>query len=271
MALKFCSLASGSSGNSYLIFTEKTKVLLDAGLTGKYIIQGLGECGLQVEELDAIFLTHEHSDHVKSVSVIQKKSQGATVYASKGTIHAILGSRLPSAWAHEAKIISHGQGNIAVGDISVTPFRLSHDAREPLGYTFEHKGRRISVVTDTGFISEEIFREIKEADLLVLEANHEKNMLLYGPYPYNLKMRILGEEGHISNEDAANCLARVIYERENSRPPMVAFAHLSGENNTPEMVKLTVENILFDSGYIRGKDYEMNILSRDEISPIFHL
>ena len=271
MSLKFCSLASGSSGNSYLVFTEKTKILLDAGTTGKYIIGELEECGVRPGELDAIFLTHEHYDHVKSVSMIQKKSEGATVYASQGTLHAILRSSLPSGWIKDAEVVSAEDEGIKVGDIQVTPFNLSHDADEPLGYAFFRKGKRIAVVTDTGFISEEIFREIREADLLVLEANHEPNMLLAGSYPYNLKQRILSKHGHISNDDAANCLVRILMERDNPNPPTVAFAHLSNENNSPEMVRITIENILFESNFYEGKDYKMNILSREERSPLFIL
>ena len=157
-----------------------------------------------------------------------------------------------------------GGEDFMVGDIRVIPFNVSHDTAEPVAYAFEKGGRKAAVVTDTGFVSDEIFENIKDADLLVLEANHERNILLYSRYPYPVKHRILSDLGHLSNEAAAECLIRILTELGGSKIPRVLLAHLSKENNTPQQAMITVRNLLEEEGFFIGKDLELEVVDREE-------
>lgn len=265
MALAICTFASGSSGNSYLVETDNTVLLVDAGITGKRIKAGLASRGLTPADIDGILITHEHTDHVKSVKMMAKEACNASVWSSPGTLMAIENK----VASEKLRAFSCEDGPFHIGDIEVHPFRLSHDAAEPVGYSFVYGGKRAAIVTDTGCVTESIFSEIVNADLLVLEANHEKNVLLMGGYPYSLKQRILGDKGHISNDQTADCMIRILRERENPNVPFIALAHLSGENNSPGMAYLTVKNRLFDEDLFEGRDYRLTVLVRDEfVEPI---
>lgn len=263
MKLRFCSLASGSSGNSYLVWTDTTAVVVDAGISGKKIQNGLEETGTQ-EILTGLLLTHEHVDHVKSVSTLAKRLPQMKVHATQGT------------WDNMEHTVSEEQRNIlcegeilTIGDLEVRVFALSHDAAQPVGYAFRHEGKQIAIVTDTGCYSEEILREAEEADLLVLEANHDVDMLRIGKYPWFLKQRVLSDVGHLSNEAAGNCLVELLKRRPKER--LVCLAHLSRENNFPEMAYQTVKNILEDADYYIGNEVQLITLQRDGISGMCEL
>lgn len=263
MAFQFYSFASGSSGNCYLARSENTTILIDVGITGKRIFEGLSLLNLKAEEVDAILVTHEHMDHVRSLKMLSKKAVNARVCGSAGTLEEVMdkidGDRARAVGAAE---------RFQIGDITVVPFRLSHDAAEPFGYSLIHQGRQLTIVTDTGYISEEIFLHIEKADLLVLEANHEVNILKMGAYPYYLKRRILGDEGHLSNEAAGQCLCEMLRARKEkgcAKIPQVVLAHLSKENNTPGQAYLTIRNILFEEDFYIDKDLMLDIAKRDEI------
>ena len=267
MSLVFRSFGSGSSGNSYLIQTEDTAVLVDAGCSGKRIFTGLAERGLSVSDLDAVLLTHEHDDHVRGLSMLIKRAPGITVKATRGTLTRVA-SRLRCGTEDEdervnTETVRYGE-DFDVGGIRVRPFKLEHDAAEPCGYTFTSGGRMIAVVTDTGRVTDEMICEIKEADLLVMEANYERNLLLMSRYPYSLKMRIMSDWGHVSNEDAARVLAEILRLRDSGAMPVFALAHLSKENNTPDMARMTVSNILYESGFREGLDFALKVFKRDE-------
>ena len=264
MTLEFCSFASSSSGNCYMVRSENTTLLVDVGIAGKHVLAGLASKGVAPEEVHGILLTHEHVDHVKSLRMISKKAVNAGVYASKGTL-----SQVCDKVSDECMCAVQPQTAFAVGDIEVKPFRLSHDAAEPMSYSFCKEDKQITIVTDTGYVSEEVFDQVKEADLLVLEANHEVNILKMGAYPYSLKRRILGDEGHLSNEAAGKCLCEMLnYRKAQNREevPKVILAHLSKENNTPGQAYLTIRNILFEEDYYIDKDLELDIALREEVS-----
>ena len=279
MAFHFCSFASGSTGNCYMAKTETTVLLIDTGIAGRKIIAELTERGICEEDVNGILVTHEHIDHVKSLKMLARKAINASVYGSSGTLQAVA----DKIDGDKAQIVRAGEGFL-IGDITVIPFWISHDAAEPFGYSLLHGGRQLTVVTDTGYISEEIYRHIAKADLLVLEANHEVNILKMGAYPYSLKRRILGDEGHLSNEAAGDCLCRMLKERKQGgsgegaedgqdkggyilqKPPKVILAHLSKDNNTPGQAYLTVRNILFEADLYINKDLELDIASRDKSS-----
>ena len=270
MKLGFCSLASGSSGNCYLIKSDNTNLLLDAGISCKAIQAGLESLGISLKDIDAVFITHDHIDHIKGIRTLLKKTT-CPLYASRGTLDALVEKISPLPY--ERLMEAETDGEILVGDIKVTPFDLSHDTEDPKTFAFTRDGAKVCVVTDTGYVSDDIFDNIKDADILALESNHERNILLYGSYPYSLKLRILSDVGHLSNEACAHCLTEVLrYRRirkrfsEDNGTMKVFLAHLSKENNTPEQALITVRNALEEEGFIIGKDLELMVLSRDERS-----
>jgi len=311
MALAISSLASSSSGNCYLIKSDEATILLDVGISVKRIKENLEIKSIDLSEVDAILVTHEHVDHVKSLKALLKKTPNARVYASKGTYLGIKEKyediAIELAIMEEDRVLTVAPGeSFLVNDIEVLPFNVSHDTNEPVAYSFktlENGGiseieKRVSVVTDTGFVSEEIFKAIKDSDVLILESNHEPDILMYGRYPYQVKKRILSDYGHLSNEACANCLIRILDDRkEHAEHKMevrkadtdhrmeagkekashstgdeakgmlrVFLAHLSTENNTPEQAVLTVSNLLEEAGYYVGKELSIEPLRKDEAS-----
>lgn len=261
MSLEFCSFSSGSSGNSYLIKSKNTNIIVDVGISGKRILDGVKSCGS--DTIDAIFVTHEHSDHVQSLRTMSKKAPEAEIITSHGTRIA-----LEEKFADMEGLIREQSSSMTIGNIDVHPFHLSHDATEPTGYTFIHGGKQITIITDTGTITDEISYHGKSADLLVLEANHEVNILQCGPYPYSLKRRILSDYGHLSNEAAAKYLIDILNEKQGIK---VMLAHLSSENNSPFQAELTIKNKLFEEDIFIGKDLEMDILLKNTLSDLIQV
>ena len=264
MSLYFCSFASGSSGNSYLVATERTALIIDAGIACRSIEQGLEGVGLSAEDISGILITHEHSDHIKSLRTLSKKTS-APIYSASGTLEAILENYLPSLRQDVLMCVTSGE-IFEIGDIEVTPFDISHDAKEPLGYAFRSGGKSIAIMTDTGVVTGSALEALREADIIIIESNHEENVLMFGPYPFHLKKRILSEHGHLSNGAAAGCLAEVLGERINPNPPKVALAHLSKENNTPDLAYLTIKNMLAEEGFSEGVHYMLSVLPADSES-----
>ena len=269
MELALCSLASGSSGNCFLIKTEETAVLVDAGISGRQVAERLAALGLSMRDISAVLLTHEHSDHIKGLKVVQKNS-GARVFASRGTMSGV-------PFADELSDVSYfspGE-SLVIGDLSVRSFETSHDALQPCGYAFAAGGRKITIVTDTGCVTDECFKNMLGADILVLESNHDESVLRMGRYPWFLKQRILSDSGHLSNEAAANALLKVLqYEAESgeqTKKRLVLLAHLSRENNFPEMALATMSNILGAGGFAPGESLQLRVLSRSEPSPLYIL
>ncbi|MGF6376353.1 phosphoribosyl 1,2-cyclic phosphodiesterase [Clostridiales Family XIII bacterium PM5-7] len=266
MALHFCSFASGSSGNCYMVKSETTTILIDVGIAGKKVLAGLEEHQLDITDVDGVLITHEHIDHVRSLQMISKKATNAQVCATVGTLEKVMDKvKGNSIWT------VYYEEEFSIGDILIKPFRLSHDAAEPAGYSLIHDGKQVTIVTDTGCISPEIFAQIEQADLLVLEANHEVNILQMGAYPYPLKRRILGDHGHLSNETAAQCICRLLKSCDGKKTPSVILAHLSRENNTPKQAYLTIRNMLFEEDYYINKDVKLGIVYRDELSPLMEV
>lgn len=264
MTLSFCSFSSGSSGNCYLIQSEETAILVDAGISGKKILDGLEKIYTPKEKIKALLITHEHTDHTKSMKALAKKLKGLKVHANEST------------WSQLSDDIDCSQREVfmtgdafRIGDIDIKTFSVSHDASDPVGFSFRTEGKQISIVTDTGCMSEEIISEILDADLLVLEANHDVNMLKIGRYPWFLKQRVLGEKGHLSNVAAGETILRLLAEKEKER--YVLLAHLSKENNFPEMALQTVKNILEEADYYIGKHVMLNTILRDEVSMIYQI
>lgn len=259
MNLGFFPIASSSKGNSYLIKSESTAILLDAGITGVKIATALKNINMMLADVNGLLITHEHADHVKGASPVMSKNKECIMYCSKGT-RDDLESKM-SRFPKDRVVVVSSQEAFQVGDIEVLPFKVSHDANEPLGYTFSRNGKKISVVTDTGMLTEEIETTIADSDILVIESNHEENILLYGRYPYNIKRRILSNVGHISNETCGYGISRFLKDIDGKKIPLVYLAHLSQENNTPQQAVLTVNNILEENDFYVGRDLEMKVLS----------
>lgn len=264
MALQFCSFSSGSSGNSYLVRSARTAILIDAGISGKRIMEGIEYTGTAPEDVKAIMVTHEHSDHVQSLRVLHKRLPKVNTYSNLSTWECIK-DKVP-----EGRHIAFDSGDeFDIGDIHVKSFRTNHDAAESVCYSFLHGGSQISVLTDTGYVSEDIYNEIKGADLLALEANHDPNVLQMCRYPYYVKRRILGDHGHLSNEAAAECIARL--QKEDEKRRFVLLAHLSKENNSPELAMMTIRNCLQEEGVFPGDKLQLGVIVRDQISDIFEV
>jgi len=263
MNLAISSLASGSSGNCYLITSGNTNILVDAGISGKQILLRLANIGCA--KVDAILVSHEHSDHVAGLGVMVK--HGVKLYINQKTLDAV---------QKDKKIDAHYVFNtgekFSIGDINVSSFSLSHDAADPSGFSFEKDGKSITIITDTGYITDDCYSYMSKADILVLESNHDESMLRVGPYPWFLKQRILSDKGHLSNDAAAEGLVKILklsemQNREKDR--IVLLAHLSKENNFPEMALATMENILERDGFSIGAKLKVETLSRDEQSKMY--
>ena len=264
MSLKFCSFASGSSGNCYLVKSDETAILIDAGISGKRILEGLEQTETPREMVRAILVTHEHIDHVKSLPVMTKRIPDIQIYANEATWDQI-DRPVPDEYRN---LFTTGE-DFEIGDLLIRPFPVSHDAAEPVGFSVFGEDRQISVCTDSGYISEDIYDEICTADLLLLEANHEKEMLLYGRYPYPLKQRILGDEGHLSNLTCGECLCKIVNEQPKRR--QVLLGHLSHENNTPEVAMQAIVNTLEEERIFVGDDLKVEVARRDTISRLYKL
>lgn len=263
--MRLCSIASGSSGNCIYVGSDTTHLLVDVGISGKRTEAGLKELGLKMEDIDGIFITHEHADHIAGLGVLARK-YGTPLYATKGTIQAIqktttLG-RIPEELFHPVR----ADEKIVIKDMVCNPMKISHDAAEPVAYRLQHGKQRVGIVTDLGTYNEYTVESLRGMDALLLEANHDIKMLQVGPYPYYLKQRILGDRGHLSNERAGQLLCSLIHNNLKA----VMLGHLSKENNLPE---LAYEAVRVEVTMEQGKNLEfpMYVASRNELSKIINI
>ena len=266
MGLRFCSLASGSSGNCQYIASEEFGILLDAGLTGKYIEKCFSEIGEKIEDVSGILVSHEHSDHVKGVGVLSRRFN-IPIYANTSTWEAMK-DKLGEIKEENRKTFHTGI-DFEVGDITVRPFGISHDAVDPVAFSFRHDKVKISVTTDLGYVNEETKEEMLGSDLLMIESNHDVEMLKMGKYPWFLKKRILGSKGHLSNETAGEVIAEMVG---GSRPVThVLLGHLSRENNFPELAFETVKGVLASKKITMGLDINVDLTYRNRVSRYYHI
>ena len=261
--ISFCSLASGSSGNSQFIGNKTTKILLDAGLSGKYIREALCGIGVNGEDIDGIVITHEHSDHVKGVGVMMRKYD-LPIYLTEGTWNSIKNS-IGKINEDKVNIIEKGK-EFCIKDILVKPISISHDAVDPVAYKFVNGEGSVGVLTDLGIYTDEIVDEIKTCDLVMLEANHDIEMLKMGSYPYYLKRRILSSVGHLSNETSGEMASKLV---KNGITRNIILGHLSKENNFPELAYETVKNVMESEEIYIGKDIMLNMTYRDKIGGLY--
>lgn len=262
--MRMCSIASGSSGNCIYVGSDNTHLLVDTGISKKRIEQGLKELEIKGEELDGILITHEHSDHIQGLGVFSRKYE-VPVYATPGTIQGIMNysglGKVPDGLFHPV----HTDEPFLLGDVTVSPFAISHDANEPSGYRLECGGKSVAVATDLGKYDEYTVEHLKGLDAVLLEANHDIHMLEVGGYPYYLKQRILGDRGHLSNELSGRLLCDILHDNLKH----IVLGHLSKENNYAKLAYETVklEVTLADNDY-KGEDLNMFVADRDAVSDI---
>lgn len=254
MTLRICSLASGSKGNCTYVASDNTKLLVDAGLPYSTIKNRLEEVGEDISEISAIVITHEHIDHVRGLEKFN--AEGVKIYAHPRAQTGIILKTGRLDFVEE----EFYDGGFEVGDILVRPFRIPHDACYPLGYGFECNGDRIAVATDIGHITEGLVNNLKGCRTVLLEANHDVEMLYNNPkYVMRLKKRIDGANGHLSNETAAEVAQRILTKN----LERIILAHLSEENNLPELAFATVVEKLRQSGAREGKDLFVQVAKQN--------
>jgi phosphoribosyl 1,2-cyclic phosphodiesterase len=252
----FCSLYSGSSGNSMFIASDKAKILIDAGLPGKRIDMALQEINQEPKDLNGIFITHEHSDHIKGIGVLSRKYD-IPIYANADTWSAMENS-IGKIKEHNVKVIDK-RSITEIQDMNIKAFNIPHDAVAPMGYTVSDGKKNISVATDFGTFTREIYDNIKDSEVILLESNHDVNMLKFGPYPYPLKRRILSEIGHLSNDD---CGSAIVELSKCSLNKKIILGHLSNTNNQPDLAYQTVLNVLNENGIKQNQDIILTMASR---------
>lgn len=260
---KFCSLYSGSSGNSLLLQTSNTKILIDAGESAKKITEALSTLNIAPNEIDAILVTHEHSDHVKGLGTLSKKNN-IPVYANSNTWDAM--EEQSSKIDNSNKKNFNPNESFEVGDIKVEAFKIPHDAANPCGFNFFYKDKKISIATDIGHMTSDIIHKLEDSSFLLLEANYDPNILKYSKYPYLLKERISGPNGHLANSDAGKTISHLIY----SGLSNAMLGHLSKENNFPELAYKTVVEELIENKFDENK-INIGVASRIAPSPIIDL
>ncbi len=260
--IKVSVLASGSSGNSIFISGNKTSILVDAGLSGKEINNRLNQVGVHGDDLDAILVTHEHSDHIKGVGVLSRR-YGLPIYANQLTWQGAE-SCLGKLKQENCRVFKK---DFTVGELEIRAFNISHDASDPVGYIISCGGVSVGIATDMGCVKEEIRHNLKGLDLLIIEANHDLEMLMNGSYPWPLKKRINGEKGHLSNDYTADLLPCLV----NSNFPRILLAHLSKDNNMPDLAYITVKNNLENNDLVIGKDLHLDITYRDRPTPLYEV
>ncbi|WP_430884453.1 MBL fold metallo-hydrolase [Fusibacter sp. JL216-2] len=265
MSMNFCSLASGSSGNCQYVSSETTHLLVDAGLSGKYIRNALENIDVDPEVIHGILISHEHSDHVKGVGVLMRR-YGVKLYVNELTWKAMK-HRVGEVDDNNIVFFKTNE-KFMIGDIEVKPFSISHDAADPVGFSFCIETAKVCVATDLGIASDDILSEIGDCDLLMIEANHDEEMLKMGKYPYYLKRRILGEDGHISNEYAGGL---VVEAARRGRVNQVLLGHLSKENNFPELAYETVRQVVEDNNIEVGIDLNIDMTYRDRVSRLYKI
>ncbi|MCC8014094.1 MAG: MBL fold metallo-hydrolase [Eubacterium sp.] len=264
MSLQFATIASGSSGNCVFIGSEHTKILIDAGLSGKCIEAGLNAIGCQGSDIDALFLTHEHDDHIKGAGIFSRRF-GTPIYATCGTWNGgeyKMGKIKP----YLKNVISGGE-SLVINDLCVKAFDIPHDANEPVGYNIMTDKHKISVATDIGHVTKTVMDGIAESNVLLLESNHDVDMLKNGPYPEPLKRRIYGEKGHLSNDTAGKLLACSMW----GSLSHVRLGHLSLENNTEELAFETVKAILERYKIKVGTYLDVAVAARSRVSEVIEL
>ncbi|MFC0525980.1 MBL fold metallo-hydrolase [Pontibacillus salicampi] len=262
MSLHFSVLASGSTGNAFYVGTDNQRLLVDAGLSAKQLERLLGEVHIDPTSIDGILVTHEHSDHIKGLGIMARR-YNLPIYANEKTWKAMDG--------HIGKVATEQKFDFPMasvqtfGDLDVESFGVSHDAAEPMFYVFRNNGKKVALVTDLGYVSERIKKTVEDADAYIFESNHDVEMLRMGRYPWNIKRRILGDKGHVSNEDCALALTDII----GNNTKRIYLAHLSQDNNMKDLARMSVGNMLKERDVPIGDSINLYDTDPASATPIF--
>ena len=260
--MNLVSITSGSSGNCIYVGSDNTHVLVDVGISGKRIEQGLNDIGISASELSGIMITHEHADHIQGLGVILRR-YGIPIYATKGTIEGIFESKGIGEIPRELFTEIKADECFRVNDLTINPVKISHDAKEPVAYRIDNNNKSIGVCTDLGVYDDYIVDDFKGVNAILLEANHDVNMLQVGRYPYPLKRRILSDKGHLSNENSGKLLCELLHDDLST----ILLGHLSEENNLAELAYETVRlEIMMHECKYRPEDFELLVASRSKMS-----
>ena len=265
--MRMISIASGSSGNCIYIGSDDTHILVDAGISNKRIEQGLNEIGLKGSELSGILITHEHSDHIKGLGVLARKHH-IPIYGTQETLEEIAGTG--SLGKFDTGLLTPVRPDVDffVGDLRVKPFRIDHDAVNPVAYRVQRGEKSVAVATDMGHFDQYIIEHLQGLDAVLLESNHDVRMLETGPYPYYLKRRILGDHGHLSNETAGRLLNCILHDKLKK----IFLGHLSKENNYEELAYETVRLEIDEGDSPYGaSDFSISVAGRDRMSEIVYV
>lgn len=260
----FSSLYSGSTGNCLLIQSNESNILIDAGVSQKKIINALASFNLSLENIDAIVVTHEHSDHISSIGSISKK-YNIPVYANIETLNS-MGVQKEKI-TDENKRIFVPNKKFKIKDIEIQGFKIPHDAANPCGFNFYHDDKKMTVATDIGHMDNELLSYLKESSFILLEANYDPDILKYSRYPFLLKQRISGPEGHLSNETSAKTIS-TLAKKYGLKSAMLG--HLSKENNFPELAFKTVSDELHNNN-LTSDDFHLSVASRDLPSKLINI
>lgn len=265
--LRFISFGSGSSGNCYMLMTPSDALLIDLGVGLRGLKKAMREYGLSLSQIHHVLVTHDHADHIKSVGSFSHDYQ-VPVYATREVHIGITKNYCITQKVSPdmARFIEKGRQE-QIGDFRVTPFGVPHDSSDNVGFFIEAGGTNFCIMTDAGVVTDEMKNFISQAHHLVIEANHDEEMVMGGPYPQFLKARILSETGHLSNRNCAMAVA----ENMSEKLQHVWLCHLSEENNHPELARKTVEGVLRSYGIVAGADLQLEVLKRNSPTGIFDL
>lgn len=260
--MKLASISSGSKGNCILVESKNTSILVDAGISKKRIEEGLDYFCKTPNKIDGIVVTHEHSDHIKGLGVLLRK-YNIPVYGTEKTIEYILNCPALGKIDSELFQVIRPEQNFTIKDMDLHPIHISHDAVDPVCYKFIDHDKSCAVVTDLGFYEQHLVGELQELNAILIESNHDINMLQTGPYPYALKQRIWGDRGHLSNESCGRLINEIISEKLQH----IVLGHLSQENNYPDLAYEAVRNeINISSTEFRADDIDIKVASRSRPS-----
>ncbi len=257
--MKMMSIASGSSGNCTFIGTENTNLLIDVGISKKRIQDGLSTIGMDFTNIDGILITHEHIDHIRAIGVISR-AYNISIYATMDTCNEIQKCKSLGEFNKDLLKPIEPDNEFNIGDITVIPHSIWHDAADPVCYSLLNEGKKISVATDIGNYDDYLVNCLKDSDAILIESNHDLRMLQVGPYPYELKRRVMSDRGHLSNEASGRLIKRIL----NNHIKAIFLGHLSNENNYPELAYETVKVELVDNPFTDDiRDFNLQVASRD--------
>lgn len=263
--MRISTVASGSSGNCIYVGSDNTHILIDAGISKKRIETGLKANDVDINDIQGIFITHEHIDHINGLGVVSRK-YNIPIYATDLTIDAIKSNSKLGAINEDLFCEIKADETFEIGDLQVNPFEISHDAVKPVAYRVECGDKAVAVATDMGKFDDYIVSNLSNLDALVIEANHDVRMLLAGTYPYYLKQRILGDKGHLSNETSAKLIDKIL----NDKLKHIMLGHLSKENNYEELAYETVKaEIMMSESQYKPGDFDIQVARRDVNSVLY--